>query len=102
MKNEVLARTSKLPDAIVACVGGGSNAIGMFRAFLGDASVALYGVEAAGEGLDTTLDVRIDKVVPPRVNLSAPPEQERDAIFQVGNIGAQRIDPMGHHITGEP
>jgi tryptophan synthase beta chain len=40
----------KLPDAVVACVGGGSNAIGMFRAFLGDRDVAIYGVEAAGSG----------------------------------------------------
>jgi tryptophan synthase beta chain len=40
-----------LPDAVVACVGGGSNAIGMFRAFIDDAPVALYGVEAAGEGV---------------------------------------------------
>ena len=39
------------PDAVVACVGGGSNAIGMFRAFVGDDGVALYGVEAAGEGI---------------------------------------------------
>jgi tryptophan synthase beta chain len=43
-----------LPDAVMACVGGGSNAIGMFRAFLGDADVALYGVEAAGLGVETT------------------------------------------------
>jgi len=42
-----------LPDAAVACVGGGSNAIGLFRAFLGDAGVALVGVEAAGEGIAT-------------------------------------------------
>ncbi len=42
-----------LPDAVVACVGGGSNAIGMFRAFIGDAQTALYGVEAAGEGIAT-------------------------------------------------
>ncbi len=40
------------PDAVVACVGGGSNAIGIFYPFLGDAAVRLYGVEAAGEGLD--------------------------------------------------
>ena len=40
------------PDAVVACVGGGSNAIGIFYPFLNDASVALYGVEAAGEGLN--------------------------------------------------
>lgn len=42
----------RLPDAVVACVGGGSNAIGIFRGFIDDASVALWGVEAAGEGLD--------------------------------------------------
>ncbi|MEN9579646.1 MAG: hypothetical protein RJA70_2655 [Pseudomonadota bacterium] len=41
------------PDVVVACVGGGSNAIGMFKAFLGDAEVAVYGVEAAGLGTDT-------------------------------------------------
>ncbi|MDI3284360.1 tryptophan synthase subunit beta [Polyangium sp. 15x6] len=42
-----------LPDAVIACVGGGSNAIGIFKAFEGDPSVSLYGVEAAGHGLDT-------------------------------------------------
>ncbi|MGO1770150.1 MAG: tryptophan synthase subunit beta [Microbacterium sp.] len=50
---QLLERTGRLPDAAVACVGGGSNAIGMFDAFLDDSSVALYGVEAAGEGVDT-------------------------------------------------
>jgi tryptophan synthase beta chain len=48
---QVLARTAKLPDAAIACVGGGSNAIGLFRGFLGDPSVRLYGVEAAGHGV---------------------------------------------------
>ncbi|MDB4945072.1 MAG: Tryptophan synthase beta chain [Labilithrix sp.] len=48
---QVLARTGALPDAAIACVGGGSNAIGMFRGFLGDASVRLYGVEASGHGV---------------------------------------------------
>jgi tryptophan synthase beta chain len=43
----------RLPDALVACVGGGSNSIGLFHAFVPDAGVQLYGVEAAGEGLDT-------------------------------------------------
>jgi tryptophan synthase beta chain len=43
----------KLPDAVVACVGGGSNAIGAFAAFIDDPSVQLIGVEAAGEGVDT-------------------------------------------------
>jgi tryptophan synthase beta chain len=42
-----------LPDAVAACVGGGSNAIGIFHAFLDDPSVALYGYEAAGEGMGT-------------------------------------------------
>jgi tryptophan synthase beta chain len=42
-----------LPDVVIACVGGGSNAMGIFTAFLGDASVRLVGVEAAGEGLET-------------------------------------------------
>ncbi|MFS0715074.1 tryptophan synthase subunit beta [Microbacterium sp. 2P01SA-2] len=52
-REQLLAETGRLPDAVVACVGGGSNAIGMFDAFLDDAGVALYGVEAAGEGVDT-------------------------------------------------
>ena len=52
-RQQILDLTGKLPDAVVACVGGGSNAIGMFDAFLDDASVALYGVEAAGDGVDT-------------------------------------------------
>jgi tryptophan synthase beta chain len=43
----------RLPDALVACVGGGSNAIGLFFPFLEDQDVAIYGVEAAGDGLDT-------------------------------------------------
>jgi tryptophan synthase beta chain len=42
-----------LPDAVAACVGGGSNAIGIFHAFLDDPTVSLYGFEAAGEGMDT-------------------------------------------------
>jgi tryptophan synthase beta chain len=43
----------RLPDALVACVGGGSNAMGLFHSFVPDARVALYGVEAAGDGIDT-------------------------------------------------
>jgi tryptophan synthase beta chain len=49
----MLERVGRLPDALVACVGGGSNAIGLFHPFLDDAGVAMYGVEAAGEGLNT-------------------------------------------------
>src|SRR5450432_4099791 len=50
---QVVERTGALPSSVVACVGGGSNAMGTFHAFVGDADVELIGVEAAGEGLDT-------------------------------------------------
>ena len=50
---ELLERTGRLPERVIACVGGGSNAIGMFTAFVGDEDVALIGVEAAGDGLDS-------------------------------------------------
>ncbi len=52
-KAQILAQTSRLPDIIMACVGGGSNAIGIFQSFLEDDHVKLVGVEAAGKGLDT-------------------------------------------------
>ncbi|WP_167045835.1 tryptophan synthase subunit beta [Salinibacterium sp. ZJ454] len=52
-RQQVLDLTGRLPDAVAACVGGGSNAIGIFHAFLDDADVALYGFEAAGDGVDT-------------------------------------------------
>jgi len=50
---QLLERTGRLPDALIACVGGGSNAIGLFHPFLGDAGVVIYGIEAAGDGLAT-------------------------------------------------
>jgi len=50
-RGQMLERTGRLPDALVACVGGGSNAIGLFHPFLNDPEVSIYGVEAAGEGL---------------------------------------------------
>jgi tryptophan synthase beta chain len=50
---QVLAATGQLPDAAVACVGGGSNAMGLFHAFVPDATVKLFGVEAAGDGVET-------------------------------------------------
>lgn len=52
-RQQIQQQTGRLPDALLACVGGGSNAIGLFHPFLDDADVAMYGVEAAGEGLDT-------------------------------------------------
>ena len=50
---QILEQEGRLPDALVACVGGGSNAIGLFHPFLEDEDVAIYGVEAAGDGLET-------------------------------------------------
>ena len=52
-RQQMRQMTSDLPDALVACVGGGSNAIGLFHPFLEDEGVAIYGVEAAGDGLET-------------------------------------------------
>lgn len=52
-KRQIVQKEGRLPDAVVACIGGGSNAIGMFHPFVDDESVALYGVEAAGSGLET-------------------------------------------------
>ena len=52
-KQQILELEGRLPDAVVACVGGGSNAIGLFHPFLNDEGVQLFGVEAAGEGMDT-------------------------------------------------
>ena len=52
-RRQCLAQTGKLPDALIACVGGGSNAIGLFHPFLADESVSMYGVEAGGLGIET-------------------------------------------------
>jgi tryptophan synthase beta chain len=51
-REQMLAAEGRLPDTLVACVGGGSNAIGLFHPFLDDAAVAMFGVEAGGRGLD--------------------------------------------------
>jgi tryptophan synthase len=53
MRRQMLEKAGKLPDAVIACVGGGSNAIGAFHPFINDESVELHGVEAAGHGIDT-------------------------------------------------
>jgi tryptophan synthase beta chain len=52
-REQVQRAAGRLPDAVIACVGGGSNAIGIFHAFIGDESVALIGCEAGGDGVDT-------------------------------------------------
>ena len=51
-REQMMAAEGRLPDTVVACIGGGSNAIGLFHPFLDDAGVAIYGVEAGGHGLD--------------------------------------------------
>jgi tryptophan synthase beta chain len=52
-REQILKKAGKLPDEVIACVGGGSNAMGIFAGFLDDKEVALIGVEAGGEGIDT-------------------------------------------------
>ena len=54
-KRQILEREGRLPDAVIACVGGGSNAIGMFADFIDEEEVALIGVEPAGKGIDTPM-----------------------------------------------
>ncbi|MGA0733494.1 MAG: tryptophan synthase subunit beta [Candidatus Nanopelagicales bacterium] len=52
-KEQILAQTGRLPDAVVACIGGGSNAMGIFYPFIEDSQVQLHGFEAAGDGIET-------------------------------------------------
>lgn len=52
-REQMMTQTGRLPNALIACVGGGSNAIGLFHPFIGDADVAMIGVEAAGDGIET-------------------------------------------------
>jgi len=52
-KEQMMEAEGRLPDALIACIGGGSNAMGLFHPFLDDQSVDIYGVEAAGHGIDT-------------------------------------------------
>jgi tryptophan synthase beta chain len=52
-REQMLTETGKLPDALVACVGGGSNAIGLFHPFLADEGIAIYGVEGGGHGIES-------------------------------------------------
>jgi tryptophan synthase beta chain len=52
-RQQIKTQAGRLPDVLIACVGGGSNALGLFYPFLDDKNITMYGVEAAGEGLDT-------------------------------------------------
>lgn len=54
-RRQILEQEGRLPDAVIACVGGGSNAIGAFSQYIDDENVSLIGVEATGKGLDTPL-----------------------------------------------
>src|SRR3546814_6491316 len=51
---QMMEKEGRIPDSLVACIGGGSNAMGLFHPFLDDKDVKIYAVEAAGEGLETT------------------------------------------------
>jgi tryptophan synthase beta chain len=53
VREQMMKAEGRLPDTLVACIGGGSNAIGLFHPFLDDPEVAMYGVEAAGHGIET-------------------------------------------------
>jgi tryptophan synthase beta chain len=53
VREQIMAKEGRLPDTLVACVGGGSNAMGLFHPFLDDPDVRMIGVEAAGEGVET-------------------------------------------------
>jgi tryptophan synthase beta chain len=55
VRSQILEAEGRLPDSLIACIGGGSNAMGLFHPFLDDADIAIYGVEAAGHGLSTGL-----------------------------------------------
>ena len=55
-KSQILEREGRLPDSLVACIGGGSNAMGLFYPFLEDKSVKMYGVEAGGKGVDDKME----------------------------------------------
>lgn len=52
-RNQIMKAAGKLPDALIACIGGGSNAIGLFHPFIADESVEMYGVEGGGHGIET-------------------------------------------------
>jgi tryptophan synthase beta chain len=53
VREQIMKAEGRLPDTLVACIGGGSNAIGLFHPFLDDPGIAMYGVEAAGHGIET-------------------------------------------------
>ena len=94
VREQMLETEGRLPDTLVACIGGGSNAIGLFHPFLDDKGVAIYGVEAGGHGLD----------VPERALRLAHRRQARRAARQPHLPAAERgrADPRGPFDLGRP
>jgi tryptophan synthase beta chain len=91
-----LAQTGRLPDALVACVGGGSNAIGLFHPFLEDESVAMYGVEAGGHGVSTHQHAAPLTAGTPGVlhgNRTYLMQDENGQIMHTHSVSAGLVDP---------
>jgi tryptophan synthase beta chain len=85
-KEQCLEQTGRLPDALIACVGGGSNAIGLFHEFLPDLDVKMYGVEPAGLGLDT------DKHAAP-LSMAKPGVLHGNRMYLMADEDGQVIEP---------
>jgi len=85
-KEQCLEQTGRLPDALIACVGGGSNAIGLFHEFLPDLDVEMYGVEPAGLGLDT------DKHAAP-LSMAKPGVLHGNRMYLMSDEDGQVIEP---------
>ncbi len=85
-KEQCLEQTGRLPDALIACVGGGSNAIGLFHEFLPDLDVEMYGVEPAGLGLDT------DKHAAP-LNMAKPGVLHGNRMYLLADEDGQVTEP---------
>lgn len=119
IKAQMLEREGRLPDAVLACVGGGSNAIGSFYHFIGDPSVRLIGCEAAGRGVDTpetaatiTTDlaailqvIRENTDLPCAIGFGiATPDQARQmaALADGAIVGSAIVKKMAAHGRGAP
>ena len=104
-REQVLAMTGRLPDAVIACVGGGSNAIGVFHAFIPDESVRLIGCEAGGDGLASgrhaaTLVGRLGRGDPRHAHLPAAGRRRADAAHPLGLGRAWTTPASGRSIPG--
>ena len=94
VREQMQAQEGRLPDTLVACIGGGSNAIGLFHPFLDDESVKIYGVEAGGHGLDVReRPLRLDDRRRARRAARQP---------HLSAAGRRRPDPRGPLDLGRP